>query len=378
MVSRARGQVSMRECAAWLAVIALVGVALLAWWLPAPRVGAAPASSADSIQIYEPISFQGKYGGPMGTQVTLALIPGGMTTQTQNYQLGVVTSPPSASSCASAIPIAGLGPVQVNASGGNVAGTGQSVTFLWPSQMGKGTFWFCATPLGGSGTPLMSPVAESLTIFTANRPQLVASQPSTLQAGGQISVTVTNWFTSDGQAPQLSLTQPATNNTGVNVPLTATDVSAPPGTGTDTIFSDLPANLAQGSYTVTATGECGPSPDGVGNTCAVTEVSPAFPVLAAPTPLPTTAVPTATSSAKPGSTGAGGHTGGSDSIGDVLPVLAAEGAAALILFAIFANLVMRRRRQARATTLTTWRSWERSPDESDHFRVEPLPKRPRQ
>lgn len=372
MASRVRRVVSVRACAAWLAAVALVGAALLAWWLPTPQVGAAPtssASSADSIQIDEPQSFQGKYGGPMGTQVSLALLPPpSQTAQTQEYQLGVVTSPPSASTCASAIDVAGLGPVQINW-GGNLGG--QEVTFTWPSQMGTGTFWFCATPVGGSGATIFSPAAESLTITTVNPPQVAVAQPTTLQAGGQISVTVTGWFTSDGQTPQLALTQ-SSPNSGLNYPLTATAVSAPQGMGQYTIFSNLPANLPGGNYTVTATGECGPSPDGASTVCAVTEVSPAFPILAAPTPQPIATHTVATGAAAPS-----GHASGSDSIGDVLPILAAEGAAALILFVIFANLVVRQRRRARARALTAWRTWERSPEESDHFRVEPLPKRPK-
>lgn len=378
MGPRERRAVLMREYVAGLMVVTLVGAALLAWWPPSPRVSAAPASSADSIQILEPTSFNGVWGGPVDTQVTLDLSLDPSQPQPRGYTLGVVTSPPSASACASATPVPGVGPIQLP----DTQVSDESVTFKWPAALGKASYWFCAKPTNGSGTPLVSPPAEGFTVLSNSAPQIgVFDSPNSVQAGvpagSEVQVIVSNWFTSDGLAPQLALTQPSPSGmAAMGISITSTNLSAPPGKpGMFVGDVELPTFVAPGNYSMTATGECGAVVPNPGLTCAVSETSAAFPILAAPTPLPTTAVPTVAPTVAAIAPGA--RTNNTDPIAYVLPILAVAGAAALILFAIFFNLVMRQRRRTRADALAPWRSWEGSPDESDHFRVEPLPKRPK-
>lgn len=359
-----------------LALLVLVGALVFASWLVAPH---AAASSLGTVQIVSPQSFGGVYGGPIDTQVVLDLRFDPSQPQPRDYALGVVTSPPAPSDCSAATPIPGVGPIPLP----DIQVADQTVSFKWPAGLGKGSYWFCATPLGTSGMPLVSPPMEGFKVLSDSAPQVGVFVPNSsagagIQAGSSVQVIISNWFTTDEQTPQLVLTQPGpTGATGtLGISITSANLSASPyKPGIYTGYVDLPSFAAAGTYSMTATGECGASDAQTNSVCAVSESSASFPVLAAPTPLPVT--PTVVPTIRAGTPVSGvTHPGAEgDSISSVLPILAAEGAVALILFGIAYNLYRRRRKPL--TQPTRRDPWANSPDESDHFRVEKLPKSPK-
>lgn len=353
-----------------MALLALVGALLVSVGWHVPVVS---ASSAGSVQIVWPVAYQGNYSGPVDTAMSLAVYPAPSATQPQSYQLRVLTSTPTDAACASAPVMPGVAQFTLDPS----AQVPTAVNFHWPARFGKGKYWFCATPVDGSGAKVTSAAAESFTVLTDTAPSVKVDQPYGvfIRTGDTITVTLTGWTASDNQDPQLL----ASVGPIAGLQLPNQSVNEDLATKTYTITTTIPADGNAGTYTITAQGECGQNQNDGKWECAVSEASQPFKVIAGPIQATPTTPPTPTTTP---ATNLGGHfTGtpgasanGSDSITSVLPILVAEGIAALLLFGVAANLYRRQRRALRAAEERR-RAWGTSPGESDHFRVEALPRR---
>ncbi|MBF6589907.1 MAG: hypothetical protein IVW57_05170 [Ktedonobacterales bacterium] len=135
---------------------------------------------------------------PVGTQVTVTInLPAG------TYTLGATTTPPTSGGCATAQPIPGVAPIPVGGGGGGT-------TFAWPSALGPGAYWLCATLQStgtttassqaflvvapGAPTPTSAPLPNSLATVTLNTPA------AGVVAGTHITLQITGWSDRSGES----------------------------------------------------------------------------------------------------------------------------------------------------------------------------------
>ncbi len=195
------------------------------------------------------------------------------------------TTAPEQGGCATAKPLSDVAPFQVDPQ------RGADVQFHWPASLGRGTYWFCATANSGGAPPAMSPTSESFTILTNAAPVVqVTSQSESIQGGGNITITVSNWVTSGGSAPT-PLALAKQGSTANPTALSSQPIgSGGSSVGSYTLVATLPSYLTAGSYAIVARGECGRDPLGTSATvCAVSEQSAPFPI--APAPATATSAP---------------------------------------------------------------------------------------
>jgi hypothetical protein len=140
-----------------------------------------------------------------------------------------------------------------------------------------------------------SGATQSFKVLTDVAPTVRIAPPTGgLKAGSALALTVANWITSDGGAPsQIGvLMRGGADSSIVDVDTQSTG-AADTAAGTYALTATVPTDEPAGWYTVVARGECDQGALGKGSvTCAVTERSAFFTVLAAPAPTAAPVTPT--------------------------------------------------------------------------------------
>lgn len=261
-----------------IATLPLLLTTFIASGLPidVPKVSAA---SGGTIAILGPVS------GPVGALVTVEIRQ--YPNQTTSYTLAATTTSPDQGGCGSAQSLNGVAPFQVDPN------RGADVQFHWPANLGRGTYWFCATAANGSEPAAMSLLSAPHTVLTGAAPTVrVVTSSSIAQPGATIAVTLANWLTSDSGAPaRWGLLRKGDAIETVTIIAPQSSGSGNPTAGNYTLMATLPSFIASGGmYAVAAFGECGTDPLGTSKTiCAVSASSQYFAVAQSPAP---TSVPT--------------------------------------------------------------------------------------
>jgi hypothetical protein len=261
----------------------MVPVVLFAYNLPggvAHASAAVPAPSTGTIGILGPQSAS----GPVDTLVTLEVRE--YASDAPTYVLAATTNSPDQGGCMTAKHLSGVPLFQLS------PGRAPDLQFHWPAGLGRGRYWFCASPVSGTGPTAMSLASQPFTVLTDAAPTVQITAPSgSIQAGAQVTVTIANWLTSDTSLPFEPLFVPHEI-----MPYTIWPVAVQvdrgrsnPTAGAYIMMITLPSYVASGSgpYVLVAQGECGPDPLGnKGKTvCAVSEQSPFFTIVALSTPM---------------------------------------------------------------------------------------------
>jgi hypothetical protein len=318
--ARTVGLVSLLLPAMLLAYGLLGGASQASAALPAPSIGI--------IGILGPQSVS----GPVDTLVTLEVRE--YASNSPTYILATTTTSPDQGGCTTAKPLSGVQPFQLGPS------VPIDVQFHWPAGLGRGRYWFCASPASGTGPTAMSLASQPFTVLTDAAPTVQITPAGSIQAGTQVTVTVSNWLTSDTASPfeLLLLKQGGSAQTASPVAAQVEQGQSSPTTGAYVMTATLPSYVASGTYALVAQGECGPDPLGTSKAanavCAVSEQSPFFTLTAAPAPTATKATAN-----PPGSTT--GH-GGPTSI-NALWLVAAAGILVLGLLGLGIALALARR-----------------------------------
>lgn len=217
--------------------------------------------------------------GPVDTLVTVEVRQ--YASDSPTYTLSATSIPPDQDGCAAAKPLSSATPFQLDPQ------RPSDVQFHWPVALGHGQYWFCANPVSGSRPTAMSLASQSFTVLTNAVPTVRITSPTdNFQAGASVTITVSDWLTSDSVPPyELRLLQQgssAQSETAIVAQVNQGKSNA--AAGTYLMTATLPTYLAAGSYAFRAQGECGPNPVGTGNVCAVSEQSAFVMIAAAPTP----------------------------------------------------------------------------------------------
>ena len=297
-----------------------------------PQASAAsPAPSIGIIGILGPQSAS----GPVDTLVTLEVRE--YASNSPTYTLAATTTSPDQGGCTTAKPLSGVSPFQLNPA------VPIDVQFHWPAGLGRGRYWFCASPASGTGPTAMSLASQPFTVLTDAAPTVQITPAGSIQAGAKVTVTVSNWLTSDAAPPFELLLLPRGGSTQTASPVAAQvdQGQSSPTTGAYVMTATLPSYVGSGSYALVARGECGPDPLGTSKAanavCAVSEQSPSFTLAAA-------AAPTATKATANSSGSTTGH-GGPTSV-NALWLAVAAGILVLGLLGLGIALALTRRARA--------------------------------
>jgi hypothetical protein len=313
----------------------LLPAILLAYGLLSGVPHAFAASPAPSIGIVWMLGPQAA-SGPVDTLVTLEVRE--YASNSPTYALATTTTSPDQGGCMTAKPLSAVQPFQLGPS------APVDVQFHWPAGLGRGKYWFCASPASGAGPTAMSLASQPFTVLTDVAPTVQITAPAgSIQAGASVIVTVSNWLTSYAAPPFELRLLPQGGSVQPASPIAAQvdQGRSSPGTGAYVMTATLPSYVATGSYALVARGECGPDPMGTSKAanavCAVSEQSPSFTLVAAPAPTATKA----TANPKGSTTGHGGPT----SI-NALWLMAAAGILVLGLLGLGITLALTRRTRA--------------------------------
>jgi hypothetical protein len=252
------------------------------------------------------------------------------------YALAATTVSPDQNGCATATPLSGSPTFQLDPQ------RASDVQFHWPATLGHGQYWLCASPSSGSGPTAESAASQPFTVLTDAAPVVQVTSPAGgVQAGASVTVTFSNWLTSDATPPyQLSLLKQGTSGQSKTAIVTQVDQAhSNAATGSYVLTGTLSSSIASGNYAFVAQGECGQNPVGTGNVCAVSEQSAFVAITAVPTP-----------TTQPATTGGGGGKAPNGQNGASPLLFTGVVVGALLLILLVAGIALARRSRSSQRT----------------------------